>query len=104
MKKSLLFLPVGVIVLFACQGMNPPIQNEDFNEFWALDSRVTFEMTMSDATLGFIQTYGQEKNAPYNDYYFPMSLRLTVNDETYEIEEVGIRQKGNIFSRGPFLN
>jgi hypothetical protein len=104
MKKPLLLLPLGVMVLFACQGMNPPIQNEDFNDFWALDSRVTFEMTMSDATLGFIQTYGQEKNGPYNDYYFPMSLRLTVNNETYEIEEVGIRQKGNIFSRGPFLN
>ncbi|MFZ9139119.1 MAG: CotH kinase family protein [Bacilli bacterium] len=104
MKRPTLLLPLGVIILFSCQGTNPPIQNRDFNEFWALDSRIGIEMTLSDETLGFIQTYGQEKNGPYNDYYFPVSFRLTMNDQTYEIDEVGIRQKGNIFSRGPFLD
>lgn len=104
MKRPTFLLPLGVIILFSCQGTNPPIQNRDFNEFWALDSRIGIEMTLSDETLGFIQTYGQEKNGPYNDYYFPVSFRLTMNDQTYEIDEVGIRQKGNIFSRGPFLD
>lgn len=104
MKKPLFLLPLGVIVLFACQGINPNLEDQAFTEFWALDSRVVIEMTMSDATLSYIQTYGQEKNGPYNDYYFPISLKLTVNNETLEIDEVGIRQKGNIFSRGPFLN
>jgi spore coat protein CotH len=104
MKKPLFLLPLGVIVLFACQGINPNLEDQAFTEFWALDSRVVIEMTMSDATLSYIQTYGQEKNGPYNDYYFPISLKLMVNNETLEIDEVGIRQKGNIFSRGPFLN
>lgn len=104
MNKSHLLFPLGVIVLFSCQGLGPSIQNEDFDKFWALDSRIVLEMTMSDATLGYIQTYGQEKNGPYNDYYFPITIRLTVDDQIYDMEEVGIRQKGNIFSRGPFLN
>ena len=79
-------------------------QPQDYVNFWAVDTKLDVAISISQANLTAIETYGQEKNGQFNDYYFPATIEFTIDNETFIYEEVGLRQKGNIFSRGPFLN
>lgn len=79
-------------------------QPQDYLNFWDVDTKLDVAISISQANLMAIETYGQEKNGQFNDYYFPATVELTIDNEIFTFEEVGIRQKGNIFSRGPFLN
>jgi spore coat protein CotH len=80
------------------------LENEpDYLSFWQPSGK-SIRLIMEPETLSWVQTYGAEKNSPTNDYYFPITLEVTFQETTQTIENVGIRQKGNIFSRGPFLN
>jgi spore coat protein CotH len=104
MKHRLSFL-LPTLLLASCQTSS--VVNEAqrlYDTFWANDTKLKVELTLSQTNLQAIETYGKDKNTQFNDYYFPADFRLTVNDTIYDMEEVGVRQKGNIFSRGPFLN
>jgi spore coat protein CotH len=105
MKKRVISTFFSLFVVASCSGISGGLtQPKDYLDFWALDTKIDVNITISQANLTAVQTYGQEKNGQYNDYYFPSNITFIVNDATYVIEEVGIRQKGNIFSRGLFLN
>jgi spore coat protein CotH len=94
-------------LLTGCDFFNAPLpspNSQAYLDFWSATSTVQIEMVIAKENLKAVETYGQEKNGIYNEYYFPINLTITVNELVYTFEEVGIRQKGNIFSRGPFLN
>ena len=74
-----------------------------YDAFWRTSS-LSFTFDIDPVVLTYIETYGAVKNDPFNDVYFPINLTLVMNEQTIVIHNVGIRQKGNIFSRGPFLN
>ena len=105
MKKIVIGSFLSLLVLASCAGTsNGLTQPNDYVNFWALNTKVDVNITISQANLISIQTYGQEKHGQYNDYYFPATITFNINEDTYVFDEVGIRQKGNIFSRGAFLN
>ena len=105
MKKTILGSFSALLVLTSCSGTSSELnQPKDYVTFWANNTNIDVNITLSQTNLIAIQTYGQEKNGQYNDYYFPATIAFQINEERLVFEEVGIRQKGNIFSRGPFLN
>jgi spore coat protein CotH len=105
MNKLVIGSLFALLVVASCSGTSGGLsQPRDYVTFWALNTKIDVNITISQANLTAIQTYGQEKHGQYNDYYFPATIRFQINDATYVFEEAGIRQKGNIFSRGPFLN
>jgi spore coat protein CotH len=105
MNKPILGSLFALLVVASCSGTTGGLnQPKDYVGFWALNTKIDVNITMSQANLIAIQTYGQEKHGQFNDYYFPATITFQINDETYVLEEVGIRQKGNIFSRGAFLD
>lgn len=77
--------------------------NSLLHTFWAPSTRLKFSLKMQEAHVVLLNDLGKEKNGIYNDLYIPVQLNLTVNDEIFLYDDVGIRLKGNIFSRGPFL-
>ena len=106
-----------MLVLTSCQSLSLPsssspssseptvnlLPSAEYETFWQ-PSLKFIRLEMQHETLRWIETYGSEKNNPNNDYYFPVTFHLEMNGITYTLPEVGIRQKGNIFSRGTFLN
>ena len=104
MKKHI-HLAIVTFALTSCMGgIFQSSEEKAYALFWDAATRIDVELTMAQDLLDALQTFGKDKNDQYNDYYFPASLKITVNETLYEIDEVGIRQKGNIFSRGPFLD
>lgn len=114
MKRKTLFLLVPFLIACVPSFSSPdglPSSSEwttllpeaEYLSFWQ-PSQKTITLSMTPETLQWIETYGAEKNNPMNDYYFPISMTVTLNTQTYTLDDVGIRQKGNIFSRGTFLN
>ena len=79
------------------------LPSAEYETFWQPSDK-NIRLEIPPETLIWIESYGSEKNNPNNDFYFPVTFHLEMNGETYTIPEVGIRQKGNIFSRGTFLN
>ncbi len=118
MKKLLIATFFSLFIVSSCEGISfefslptqsstqstQPNQPLDYINFWAVETKLDLAISISQANLMAIETYGQEKNGQFNDYYFPATIELTINNQSFVYEEVGIRQKGNVFSRGPFLN
>jgi spore coat protein CotH len=75
----------------------------DYPLVWLASTRLIFSVKIASSHLLLLNDLGQEKNGKYNDVYVPIELTVTVNDASYVLTDVGIRMKGNIFSRGPFL-
>jgi hypothetical protein len=74
-----------------------------YETFWRT-STLSLTFSIDPMVLTYIETFGAVKNDPFNDMYFPVTLTLIMNEQTLVYDDVGIRQKGNIFSRGTFLN
>ena len=118
MKKLFIGAFFSLFIVSSCEGISfefslptqsstqstQPNQPLDYLNFWAVETKLDVAISISQANLMAIETYGQDKNGQFNDYYFPATVELTINDQKLVYEEVGIRQKGNVFSRGPFLN
>lgn len=104
MRKPLRILLVSFALTSCLGGTFQTSEEKAYENFWDDATRIQVELTMAQDLLSALQTFGREKNDQYNDYYFPASLRITVNETLYELDEVGIRQKGNIYSRGSFLD
>ena len=117
MKKLFIATFFSLFIVSSCEGISfefslpnqstqttQPNQPLDYVNFWAVETKLDVAISISQANLMAIETYGQEKNGQFNDYYFPATIELTINNQSFVYEEVGLRQKGNIFSRGPFLN
>ena len=79
------------------------LPSAEYETFWQPSDKI-IRLEIPPETLIWIESYGSEQNNPNNDFYFPVTFHLEMNGETHTIPEVGIRQKGNIFSRGTFLN
>jgi spore coat protein CotH len=77
---------------------------ENLETFWQPVSSIRFKLLITSDHLELLNTLGEEKNGIYNDVYIPINLQVTFNEVLYEFDEVGIRMKGNIFSRGSFLD
>jgi len=120
MKKFFVATFFSLLIVSSCAGISfdfslptqstqssqatQPNQPLDYINFWAVETKLDVAISISQANLIAIETYGQEKNGQFNDYYFPATVELTINDQKVVYQEVGIRQKGNVFSRGLFLN
>jgi spore coat protein CotH len=117
MKKLFIATFFSLFIVSSCEGISfefslpnqstqttQPNQPLDYVNFWAVETKLDVAISISQTNLMAIETYGQEKNGQFNDYYFPATIELTINNQRFVYEEVGLRQKGNIFSRGPFLN
>jgi hypothetical protein len=79
----------------------PTIPMQEYTSFWSHESRIDLRFEMTPTNLQHMSDSGAVKNDIRNDIYFPMTLHLTLNEETYLLNEVGIRIKGNVFSRSP---
>ena len=79
----------------------PTIPMKEYTAFWSDESRIDLRFEMTPANLQHMSDAGAIKNDVRNDIYFPMTLHLTLNEDVYLLNEVGLRIKGNIFSRFP---
>lgn len=112
MRRPLPFFSLIVFILSACTSPSSSLTssstsqpNEEdiaYQTFWQT-TELHFSLSIEPEVLRYVETYGQEKNDVYNDMYFPVTMSLSMHGTTYTLNNVGIRQKGNIFSRGPFL-
>ena len=76
------------------------VSSEGYQTFWNNETSLTFSITLSDAAANFINTYQcNHDDSSYFDYYVPCTFKYVINNEEYVMEEVGIRQKGNLSRR-----
>ena len=69
----------------------------EYEEFWDSHSSLYFNITMSQEAADFINNYQyNHDDTTYFDYYVPCTFSYTINGVTTVMEEVGIRQKGNM--------
>lgn len=78
----------------------PTIPMNEYLTFWDSTTRLDLTFEMNSQHLQWMSDAGEVKNDIRNDIYFPMTMHLTMNDNQYLLNEVGIRMKGNIYSRG----
>ena len=83
-----------------------PVVDETFGYtmFFSEETRIQTSISITRTNLRRMNRWGEEKFNRYNDFYVPMTLTMVINDDTFVFEEVGIRLKGNIYSRGSFLD
>jgi spore coat protein CotH len=79
------------------------VPEADYAAFWADSSTVSVSLSFSDASLYALSHYGSIDGQKWGDVYFPARLRLSFGGVDHELEEVGVRMKGNT-SRTAFLN
>jgi spore coat protein CotH len=72
--------------------------------FFSEDTRLQTSISITRTNLRSMNQWGEEKQNRYNDFYVPMTLTIVMNEHTFVFEEVGVRLKGNIYSRGSFLD
>ena len=71
--------------------------SEEYKEFWNPTSNLSINIKMSQEAADFINEYqSNHDDSTYFDYYVPCDFTLVMNGKTYNYEEVGIRQKGNM--------
>jgi spore coat protein CotH len=80
------------------------IDHHAYQTFWSEETKIHIELDISALNLSLMNQFGQEKNNRYNDFYVPTNAIITINEDVIIMEQVAIRQKGNIFSRGAFLD
>jgi spore coat protein CotH len=79
-------------------------ETNDYQIFWSEQTKIHIQLDISAFHLSLMNQFGQEKNNRYNDFYVPTNVIFTINEEVVVMEQVAIRLKGNIFSRGAFLD
>jgi hypothetical protein len=79
----------------------PTIPMKEYTSFWSEKSRIDLRFEMTPSNLQHMSDAGAIKNDVRNDIYFPITLHLTLNADIYLLNEVGLRIKGNVFSRLP---
>ncbi len=73
-----------------------PSSNE-YKTFWNNTTSLEFTITLSQESANFINNYQYDHDdSTYFDYYVPCTFTYTINGETKTMEDVGIRQKGNM--------
>ncbi len=76
------------------------VSSDDYNTFWNSSTSLNFTITMSEAAANFISSYqSNHDDSSYFDYYVPCTFKYVINGEEHTMEEVGIRQKGNMSRR-----
>lgn len=84
---------------------NPAIDDEvGYPLFFSETTRLQTSIAITRTNLRRMNRWGEEKFNRYNDFYVPMTLTIVMNNTTFIFEEVGVRLKGNIYSRGSFLD
>ena len=85
---------------------NPVITNsQEYELFWNPTTELKFNITMSIDAANFINDkQSNHDDSTYFDYYVPCTFSYTMNGVTTTIEEVGIREKGNLSRRAPLDN
>ena len=69
----------------------------EYEQFWNPATSLHFNITMSQEAADFINTYqSNHDDSTYHDYYVPCTFTYIINGEEHVMEEVGIRQKGNM--------
>ena len=127
MKKYILLLaPAYLMMLVGCVGpkKDTPIDpvepeepiiigdedpvikdSEEYNTFWNPNTSLSLNISMSQEAAEFINNYqSNHDDSTYFDYYVPCTVSLKMNDKTYNFEEVGIRQKGNMSRRTSLID
>jgi hypothetical protein len=78
----------------------PMAPMDEYTDFWSMDSTLMITLEMPSQHLQWISDCGAEKNYYKNDVYFPVTMTLNLNGVDYVAYEVGMRMKGNTYSRG----
>ncbi len=80
---------------------NPVLVNsEGYQTFWNSSTSLSFSITLSQNAANFINSnQSNHDDSSYFDYYVPCTFKYVINGEEYVMEEVGIRQKGNMSRR-----
>lgn len=80
------------------------IGSDLYDSFWAETSKISLKLEFYNDSLKFLSSYGAETNSPQAEVYFPANLTITLNDTKYYYNEVGVRTKGNVFSRSELFS
>ena len=71
-----------------------------YDEFFAETSKVDLTLKFKDLqTIKDVSEYGKDANSKYADIYFPADLEVNMNGKEFIYHDVGVRTKGNVFSR-----
>lgn len=82
------------------------LEMETYEALFDINNKIVIEIQISDAELKKLNkdhSKYTKMNSKSPIYRIAQSVRITIGDETYEYEEVGLRQKGN-YSRTPLTN
>lgn len=84
--------------------VNPEIVSTlTYNELFNEESNVQMKLEFTNSALRAIEECGTLDN-PKEDYYFPCTFTLILNEVTYQFDEVGARRKGNMSKKDDFNN
>ena len=71
------------------------VNSEEYLSFWNPNTKLSFSFSMSKQNIQKMSDFGAQKDNPLNELYLPANLSLTMNNQVYTFEEVGLRVKGN---------
>ena len=76
----------------------------NFNALFDPSNEIKLELEMSQGAILKMQQFGSNTGyQKYSDVYWPTDVKITINEDVHEFEEVGIRIKGNT-SKTPFID
>ena len=84
--------------------------SQDLLSLFDLASDIKISINLSKEAASFMSAYQSSRNdSTYHSVYVPCDLTLSLNGQTYEYEEVGIRVKGNtsrtkFYEKGEFTH
>ena len=82
--------------------------SSDLLSLFDLSSEVKISINLSKESASFMNSYQSNRdNSTYHSVYVPCDFSLSLNGQTYEFDDVGIRMKGNtsrakFYERGKF--
>lgn len=86
------------------EGEDVVLDEKLYDEFWAETSTTDFKLDFKGNTLEYLSRYGSNTNSPEAEVYFPADLYITLNGNNYVYHDVGVRTKGNVYSRYELFN
>lgn len=76
------------------------VNSDEYRAFWNHHSDIKIRLTVSNqVAYDLSRLQGNHDDTTYDDLYFPAAFHLELNEATYDLDNVGIRLKGNLSRR-----
>lgn len=77
-------------------------KDEMYKKLYSYENKIEVELDFTNEALRKLQEYGNTKTIQ-KDMYHPCSMKLKINNEVYNFDEVGARMKGNTSRTNGFV-